>query len=153
MHFLPAAGLLVGALAALTKAASDDKVPQPCTAHSSNTGTFFDLSTLSLSAPSEDDKESDKKVKTDSWHSSGWDYKANFTLNICAPVLENVHDVVGVKEQAWRNVSAYYEKQGKIYSIGYGPHLFACRTYRLTLCQARIVQSDLPRTQTSTSIY
>jgi hypothetical protein len=33
--------------------------------------------------------------------------------------VEDIKDVVGVVSTKWKNVSAYYEKEGKIYSIGY----------------------------------
>ena len=54
-----------------------------------------------------------------SWHSRGHDYPANFTLNICSSVIEGVENVVGVESERWQNVSAYYQMDGKIYSIGY----------------------------------
>lgn len=60
-----------------------------------------------------------KDVRTESWHAKGHDYPANFTVNICAPVIEEVTDVVGVEQSRWKNVSAYYELDGNIYSIGY----------------------------------
>ncbi|KAK5000103.1 hypothetical protein LTR28_013173, partial [Elasticomyces elasticus] len=47
-----------------------------------------------------------------------YDYGANFTLNFCGGVVEELKDVVGVDEGRWRNVSAFYEKGGKTYSIG-----------------------------------
>ncbi len=48
----------------------------------------------------------------------GWDLGFNFTLNICGSVVKPVDDVVGLGESQARNVSAYYEKGGKVYSIG-----------------------------------
>lgn len=60
-----------------------------------------------------------KDDREESWHAKGHDYPANFTMNICAPVIEDVQDVVGVKSSRWGNISAYYEEKGKIYSIGY----------------------------------
>jgi cation-dependent mannose-6-phosphate receptor len=65
-------------------------------------------------------KKVEKDARDESWHAKGHDYPANFTVNICAPVIEDVKDVVGVDSSRWRNVSAYYEQAGKIYSIGYG---------------------------------
>lgn len=59
-----------------------------------------------------------KDDRDESWHAKGYDYGANFTINICAPVIENVTDVVGVDKSRWQNISAYYEKDDKIYSIG-----------------------------------
>ncbi|KAI5310264.1 Cation-independent mannose-6-phosphate receptor CI-MPR [Ascosphaera atra] len=39
-------------------------------------------------------------------------------MNICAPVIENLNAVEGVDESNWKNISAYYTKDGKTYSIG-----------------------------------
>ena len=103
-------------------AASDEKTAKPkakpCTIHSPNTGSYFDISPISLVPPKAGSKVQ-KDQRTDSWHAKGYDYPANFTLNVCAPVLEEVKDVVGVSKSHWANVSAYYELGGKTYSIGY----------------------------------
>ena len=45
----------------------------------------------------------------------------NFTLNFCGGVVEDLKakgGVVGVDEELWRNVSAFYEQDGKVYSMG-----------------------------------
>ena len=68
---------------------------------------------------SEDGKKKDKDDKETSWKANGYDYKSNFTMNFCAPVVEQLKDVEGVDDKLWRNVSAFYEKDGKTYSIGY----------------------------------
>ncbi|KAI9740694.1 MAG: Cation-independent mannose-6-phosphate receptor CI-MPR [Claussenomyces sp. TS43310] len=118
MHLPSTTAVLIATWAALAGAAADDKkAALPCTAHSTKSGSFFDLTSLSLSPP-EDGKDAEKGDKTESWRSSGYDYGSNFTMNFCAPVLETLDGVEGVQEAMWRNVSAYYEKQGKIYSIG-----------------------------------
>lgn len=101
----------------LTSAATEEKKIQPCTARSAKSGYFYDLAPLSLSPPKEGEKPL-KGAKTESWRSNGYDYGSNFTLNFCAPVLEQLGNVVGVKESSWRNVSAYYEREGKTYSMG-----------------------------------
>ncbi|KAJ5084573.1 hypothetical protein NUU61_009152 [Penicillium alfredii] len=97
----------------------DPKEDSPCVARSPTSGLYFDLSAISLSPP---ELKKGKKVSPDareqSWHSKGHDYGANFTMNICAPVIEDVKDVVGVDSARWKNVSAYYKKDGKTYSIG-----------------------------------
>ncbi|PLN80835.1 mannose 6-phosphate receptor domain-containing protein [Aspergillus taichungensis] len=92
----------------------------PCVARSASTGFYYDLNAISLSPPSSasDNDKSRKHIRDESWHAKGHDYNANFTLNFCAPVVEDVVDVVGVDRQRWGNVSAYYEKDNKIYSIG-----------------------------------
>lgn len=101
-------------------AASDDKQTKhvaPCTVASS-TGLFYDLRPLSLSLP-EDPKKPTKSERDHSWPARGYDYKTNFTLNVCAPVVEKLEDVVGVNSKLWQNVSAYYESDSEIFSLGY----------------------------------
>ncbi|KAL4810698.1 mannose-6-phosphate receptor binding domain-containing protein [Aspergillus unguis] len=89
----------------------------PCVARSSTTGLYYDLNSLTV-PPLPADESARKHVRDESWHAKGYDYNANFTLNICGPVIENLTDVVGVDEKNWGNISAYYERDGKIYSIG-----------------------------------
>lgn len=93
----------------------------PCTIASTTSGTFYDLRSLSV-LPEDDKKKkkkgSDAKKTPGSWHSKGYDYSSNFTLNICAPVVEEIDHVVGVEKNLWRNVSAYYEYDDEIYSMG-----------------------------------
>lgn len=92
---------------------------KPCTVHSPTTGSYFDLSVLSVVPPELRDGKNHRGVDRDeSWHSKGHDYPANFTINICAPVVEELDDVAGVDKELRRNISAYYKKDGKIYSIG-----------------------------------
>jgi cation-dependent mannose-6-phosphate receptor len=83
---------------------------------------FYDLRSLSI--PSHvDGKKPGKNDKIDDWHARGYDYaegKTNFTLNICAPVVDPVEPVEGVDSDQWKNVSAYYKDGKKIISIGYG---------------------------------
>lgn len=122
MHFpnLPTSLLVTLALHyGVNAAASDEKVLEPCTV-SSATGNFYDLRSLSIALPA-DDKKPVKGEKIDDWHARGYDYHkntANFTLNICAPVVGKVEDIEGVDKSLWRNVSAYYELGSKKYSIG-----------------------------------
>jgi cation-dependent mannose-6-phosphate receptor len=91
--------------------------PKPCTVRSTTTGSFFDLSSLKLVSP----QDSKDKLTTpaNSWLVKGYDYGANFSMNICGPVVEALEDVVGVKEGLWQNISAYYQKDGKTFSMGY----------------------------------
>jgi cation-dependent mannose-6-phosphate receptor len=101
-----------------SNADSSEKAPSvPCTIYSPSTGSFYDLQPISLRLP-DPNKKSSKNARTDSWKVKGYDYNANFTLNICAPVLEEVNDVVGVNKKQWQNVSAFYNVEGKTYSIG-----------------------------------
>lgn len=91
----------------------------PCVARSPTTGLYFDLNAISLSPPEMKDGKLLKDARNTSWYAKGHDYPANFTINICAPVIENVTDVVGIESSRWKNVSAYYERDDKRYSIGY----------------------------------
>ena len=90
---------------------------QPCTITSTSSGGYFDLNTIRVQ-PLKDHKKAHKDDRTESWHARGYDYGTNFTLNFCAPVIETLEDVVGIPEGLWGNVSAFYNKNGKTYSIG-----------------------------------
>jgi cation-dependent mannose-6-phosphate receptor len=123
MHFsaLPNTLLLALALHCGVNAASSDdkKIVDPCTVASPN-GNFYDLRALTATLP-KDGKKPGKHERTEDWHAKGYDYedgKANFTLNICAPVVGKVEDVVGLEEKLWTNVSAHYTLGEKTYSIG-----------------------------------
>ncbi|KAL5337615.1 mannose-6-phosphate receptor binding domain-containing protein [Aspergillus crustosus] len=111
--------LLASASFTSVHASSDSsKDETPCVARSPTTGLYYDLNALTIHPPPVDGEKTRKHPREDSWHAKGYDYNANFTLNICGPVIENLTDVVGVEEQNWRNVSAYYQKEGKTYSLG-----------------------------------
>ena len=101
-------------------ASSNDKSKpiKPCTIRSPSTDRFFDLNPIHISL-SESGKKTHKDDKTDSWHAKGYDYGANFTINFCGPVVEELNDVVDLEKSLWKNVSAFYEMDGKQYSIGY----------------------------------
>lgn len=103
----------------LSNADSSEKAPPlPCTIHSPSSGSFYDLQPISLKRP-DLDKRSSKNMKTKSWQANGYDFNANFTLNICAHVIEDIKDDVdGIDQKQWQNISAFYTKGGKTYSIG-----------------------------------
>ncbi|PGH17359.1 hypothetical protein AJ79_01243 [Helicocarpus griseus UAMH5409] len=117
-----------------SRAADSKDSPKPCTIFSPTTGAYFDLNTIALFPP---EMKDGKKVRNDdrdqSWHAKGYDYPANFTINICAPVIEDLKDVVGVEESKWANVSAYYTLDGKTYSIGQQSSAPVFRGRKLTL--------------------
>lgn len=127
--YLPASliSLLAAILAAPIPARSEtlaSPLPKPCQIRSPSSGSFFDLRPLQLqrkppsSAPDPSDP-SKPETKAESYHSRGYDYHANFTLNICGAVVEELHDVEGVPKSRWQNVSAFYkDSQGDFYSIG-----------------------------------
>lgn len=117
-------------------ASSDDKAktPEPCTVASS-TGLFYDLRPLSI-LPLDPGKKAAKGEKVNDWHARGYDYhdnKANFTLNICAPLVEKKEDFEGVDKKLWQNVSAQYQLGSKIYSIGQESSNLTLRGRRLVL--------------------
>jgi cation-dependent mannose-6-phosphate receptor len=118
MHFptLPSALLLALAIHSGVSAAADEKVVEPCTVASS-AGSFYDLRKLTASLP-KDGKKAGKNDKVEDWHAKGYDYPANFTLNICAPVVSDIERPVGISKKLSQNVSAYYELGSKTYSIG-----------------------------------
>ena len=88
-----------------------------CTATSSTgSGAFFDLRPDTAVIP--DKGKSHKAGVTKDYHSKGYDYGKNFTMNICGPVVDGVSDVVGLDKKAWANVSAYYVSHGNTYSMG-----------------------------------
>lgn len=115
----PALFALFSALLVQVSAAADaPTVPEtpgnsdpPCTATSPTSGNFFDLRPLIRTAGN--------KARDTDWVAKGLDYNANFTINICAPVLADVTQVEGIKGDAKKNVSAFYEKDGEMYSIGF----------------------------------
>ncbi len=93
-------------------------VVTPCVA-TATSGAFFDLRPDTAVVVVEGEKHV-KGVPTEDYVARGWDYGSNFTLNVCNAVVKKVTDVVGVEKALWRNVSAYYETKGKVYSLGYG---------------------------------
>ncbi|KAI5294459.1 Cation-independent mannose-6-phosphate receptor [Ascosphaera acerosa] len=119
---------------AVAAAAADTPVKaplKPCTLKSPLTGAYFDLNKIAIHAPPPKDGSSESgngdskpkpviggEVRSESWRARGYDYGANFTMNICAPVVEELGDVVGVQEGLRKNVSAFYTKDDKVYSIG-----------------------------------
>jgi cation-dependent mannose-6-phosphate receptor len=101
---------------------SDDKKTKepalkPCTIRSPTSGAFFDLTSLTLHPP-KDTEDVKKGEVLESYHVKGQDYGANFTINFCAPVVEDLSNVEGVDRKLAQNVSAYYTIGKKTYSIG-----------------------------------
>ncbi|KAL2871140.1 putative vacuolar sorting receptor (Mrl1) [Aspergillus lucknowensis] len=117
LTFFLASTSLTSVYAAPQSYGSNDDLA-PCVARSPTTGLYYDLNSLTVQPSPSDSESSRKHSRDESWHAKGYDYNANFTLNICGPVIEELTDVVGVNENLWQNVSAYYQKEGKTYSIG-----------------------------------
>jgi cation-dependent mannose-6-phosphate receptor len=109
--------LLASANVASAAKADSSKPLKPCTARSPTTDRFFNLNPLHRAPPDEGKKPKDGDEG--SWKSKGYDYGANFTINFCGPVVEELTDVVGLDKDLWKNVSAFYERDEKQYAIGY----------------------------------
>ena len=110
--------LILPPLLPSTLAADTKPPPKPCTIHSPSTGSYYDLRPLDLSLQQQSSPSKSKDSRTDSWHAKGYDYPANFTLNICGPVIESLEDVNGIPASRWKNVSAFYRLGSKTHSIG-----------------------------------
>ena len=112
--------LLQPTVAAPTSNSAPKATQKPCTLHSPSTGAFFDLRPLQNHPSDPSIPLPAGATPPESWHARGHDYPANFTLNICGPVVEDLEDVVGVPSSRWQNVSAFYRSPGddEIYSIG-----------------------------------
>ncbi|KAK0630875.1 mannose-6-phosphate receptor binding domain-containing protein [Bombardia bombarda] len=128
MHPQTPRGLLVAALIAMASVVyADDKEPTKSTqtttavitscVATSTSGAFYDLRPDMAVAVVEGAKPL-KGAPTADYLARGYDYGSNFTLNICGSVVKTVEDVVGLDKAAWKNVSAYYESKGKVYSLG-----------------------------------
>lgn len=114
---LPTLTSLLLLLSATSLASDHSSKPwKPCTVRSPTTDRFFDLNPIHRAPPEEG--KTPKEGEEGSWRAKGHDYGANFTLNFCGPVVEELHDVVDLDKELWRNVSAYYEKDDKVFAIG-----------------------------------
>ncbi|KAK7741993.1 Cation-independent mannose-6-phosphate receptor CI-MPR [Cytospora paraplurivora] len=116
---VPQSRLLLLAAAFFGPSLAVDEAPPtatPCTALSTPGGAFFDLRPDIAVAPTAKGKH--KYGKSEDYIARGYDYGYNFTLNICDAVIKSPEKVVGIDEPLWKNVSAYYEKDGKVYSLG-----------------------------------
>lgn len=97
---------------------SDTKTPdpEPCTIHSTLSGSFYDVRPLNLTLTG----TKTQSATNESYHARGYDYGTNFTINICGPVVEDLDDVYGVSRSQWSNISAFYKdpKYDTVYSLG-----------------------------------
>lgn len=128
-HLLVLAALAATAAAAVTDKASASSTTTTaaaeataCVAHSAS-GAFFDLrpdTAIVVEKDGPKTPKTPKNVPTADYIARGYEMGFNFTLNICGPVVKPVDEVVGLKKAEYRNVSAYYEQGGKVYSVGYG---------------------------------
>ena len=146
-----ALALQIGANAA----PSDEKKPkivEPCTVASSS-GSFYDLSPLTAAAPPAG-KKPGKNDRIGDWRARGYDYKSNFTLNICAPVVKVLDHATGIDKKHLQNISAYYEVGSKIYSIGWVTCAWNIALEIVAdMCKTTIFESDSSGEKTRSSIY
>ncbi|KAL8871633.1 MAG: hypothetical protein Q9174_002582 [Haloplaca sp. 1 TL-2023] len=125
--------------------AAESKTPLPCTIFSPTTNAYYDLNALTV-LPLKDHKKVHKDDRGESWHARGYGMGTNFTLNFCAPVIETLEDVVGIKDSQLKNVSAFYEWKGKTYSIGQTPAELVFRGRELSLIYENGSPCDSPLT-------
>ncbi|CAF9910154.1 MAG: hypothetical protein GOMPHAMPRED_006974 [Gomphillus americanus] len=108
------------------------KPRKPCTVQSPK-HLDFDLSGLSV-LPKTEGQKSTKGARNESWMAIGYDSGVNYTINICAPVIEDIKDVEGVDESKWQNISAFYTSEsGKTFSLGMQHSEFVFRGRKLVL--------------------
>ena len=123
--------ILSGSVFAASEEKSKAKPLKPCTIRSATSGSFFDINGLKIVPPIKDPK-SKKETKPESWHVRGYDYGANFTLNFCGPVVEDIDEFEGVSDKLARNVSAFYTIGKRSYSLGYAAVSFLPALVELT---------------------
>ncbi|KAK9422959.1 putative Autophagy-related protein 27 [Seiridium unicorne] len=118
----PPAFFALLSLAGRSLAAEADKTTtaEACTATNAKTGSFFDLRPdIAVKTPS-DGSNAKAGVPTKDYKANGYDYGYNFTLNICGPVVEEIDNVRGnINQEQWKNISAYYQTKGDVYSLGF----------------------------------
>jgi cation-dependent mannose-6-phosphate receptor len=112
--------LLALASPAIASNAEPSTTTTACTA-SSTSGSFFDLRPdAAIKAKSDGSRPShSRRAPLSDYKVRGYDYGANFTLNICNAVVEPIENVKGIEESKWQNISAYYDFEGDHYSLGF----------------------------------
>ncbi|CAK7231892.1 Cation-independent mannose-6-phosphate receptor CI-MPR [Sporothrix curviconia] len=113
-------------------APSKTTTTMPCTA-TSTSGAFYDLRHDIVLPPVEGGKKPKAGVQVTDYTARGHDYGANFTLNLCAAVVKPVKNVEGLDRDLWANVSAYYERNGDIFSLGQESSVLVSRGRELVL--------------------
>lgn len=111
------------ALTATTAFAADAEpttTAAACTA-SSTSGAFFDLRPDAAIKPKPNGARPphSRGAPLTDYKARGFDYGANFTLNICNAVVEPIEVVKDIEASKWQNISAYYVSQGDFYSLGF----------------------------------
>lgn len=107
---------------------------EPCTATNSKSGSFFDLRPDIAVKPPSDGSKVKSGIPTKDYKANGYDYGYNFTLNVCNPVVEDLSNVKGdINQEQWKNISAYYQSKGDIYSLGFSSGELKPRGRKLVL--------------------
>jgi hypothetical protein len=150
LHFLGLLGLLPRTLLASEPPDDSKKPPKPidpeCTVTSPHSENFFDLRKLQREhVPKKGPPQTD-------WIIKGLDYGANFSINICGPVIADASRVEGISEKEKDAVGAFYEKNGTMYSIGFVCSLLSPPPPRCVLAntlQIRLYVTTFPGSKAS----
>ncbi|KAH6654766.1 mannose-6-phosphate receptor binding domain-containing protein [Truncatella angustata] len=111
---------LAGSTIAAAADADKTTTAEACTATNTKSGSFFDLRPDIAQKAPKDGSKLKSGVPSKDYKANGYDYGYNFTLNICGPVVEEVDNVRGdISQEHWKNISAYYQTKGDIYSLGF----------------------------------
>ena len=115
-------------------------------AYNTANGGYYDLNKITV-PPLQNHKKVHKDDREESWHARGYDYGTNFTINFCAPVIESLKDVEGIKESNVQNISAFYKLGSKTYSIGFVPTLLTTQvtSQKPTMTQTILHSASLSR--------
>lgn len=125
--------LLLSVFSSISISSSTEEKPDdPCTAHSVNSGAFYDLNTLSARILKDGETRHKSDIVED-WAARGWDYGSNFSINVCAPVIQPLAEVVGISKNSYQNISAYYTKDNLVYSLGEASSALHFRGRKLVL--------------------
>lgn len=116
LTFLTAITSILSLASAAAPSDTKEPVGDPCTIHSATTGSFYDVRPLMLTEAG----TKTQAATNESYHSRGYDYGANFTINICGPIVEQLGSVDGIQKSRVANISAFYRdpSDDTIYSLG-----------------------------------
>lgn len=112
-----AAAAVLAASRVIAYTSEEEKPLRPCTIRSQVTGSFFDLSAVTI-LPPENPEEVEPEDWPQSWHARGYDYPSNFSINICHGVVEKIDQFADIDPELTKNVSAFYTYDGVSYALG-----------------------------------
>ncbi|KAK7949546.1 hypothetical protein PG996_000133 [Apiospora saccharicola] len=130
----PPAFLALLALSGAAIAADPEKTPTTTACTTTTTaGSFFDLRPdIAKKGTGAKHRRRGAAPEKD-YHARGWDYGYNFTLNVCAPVVETPEAVQGINKDLWQNISAYYTSKSETFSLGTASTNLTTRGRKLVL--------------------